>query len=731
MLKSLATILTVFLTGFALIYAEVPHGTVLVLSGGGSRGVAQIGVLKELERQNVKIDYIVGTSIGAVIGGLYSVGYSADELEDMFINADWDDIFSITNFYDRDKMFIDQKKYYDRKFINLWFDDFEFQMPQAISNGYKFSELLQNKILHSHYTYESNFDKLKIPFRAVSMDIVTGKAFIFRKGDLLTAIRASTTVPLRFTPILLDSMILIDGGPIANIPIKQAKAEFNPRYIISVNTTSDIFKYKDLDNPINIADQIISVLMLENANEAKDSSDYYIKPELHNVSNTDFSNIKDIIEQGKLATSKIDFSKLPKNKELKKGKSVHNNFVLNKIRVKGNNETDIDFILSEFGLDEGDKITADKLFNIWQRLYATELFSQVRLIPTKIDSNKVNLEIDVHEKGTQLILLGGRVDNERNTQGELDFIMENFMGTGARTLLGISGGARNQSINFSLSNPKVLNLPINFNLSGYYNNIIYRTYTKDIVSDSNYTRKLNGEYKVENYGFNIATGTTLDKIGKINFGFQLEKQRAYDLEENAEDFKTVSTFFIHTLIDSKNKSNFATEGTLIDLKFESNLLSLKNDVNFSKLQFVFDTYLSPVSSFTINPSLLLGLGDRTTPKAEFWGLGGQEMFYGMREYERIGRQIFLTSLEFRYKLPFELFFDTYTSFRYDIGGVWLQPEQIKFEDLRQGMGVGLSFDTPIGPASFALGNSFYFIKEPKSVAFGPLLFYFSIGINLQ
>lgn len=729
-MKKLVYISIVFFIIISLGKANPPKGTALVLSGGGARGIAQIGVLRELERKNIKIDYIIGTSIGAVIGGLYAAGYSVDEIEEMIVNADWDDILAISNFYNRDKMFIDQKKYYDRKLINLRFDNFKFQMPKAISNGYKFSEFLQQKILQSDYAFESDFNKLKIPFRAMAMDIVTGKPYIFRSGDLLTAIRASTTVPLRFTPIIIDSMILIDGGPVSNIPVLQAKEEFNPKTIISVNTTSDIFKFEDLNNPINIADQVVSVLMLTNANSAKENSDYMIKPDLKGVSNIDFSNLKEIIKKGEIATQKIDFSELEKRDTMKLKVDENQKFILNNLKIVGNINTDDDFILSEINLQTGDTLNPNDLFDIWQSLYSTELFSQVRIVPNKLENNKVDLEIDLLEKGTQLVLLGGRIDNERNTQGELDIILENLFGTGTRSLIGVSGGARNQNVVLSLSNPTVFNLPINFNLTGYYDNITYRNYSPEKVIDKTYNRHLDGGYTVEDYGFNVATGTTLDKLGKVNFGFQLEKQRDYEIDKTPKDFKTVTTFFIRTLIDSKNKSNFATQGTLIDLKFESNLLSLENDINFSKLEFLLDAYLSPSNVFTINPFIMFGLGDKTTPKAEFWGLGGQDMFYGMREYEQIGRQIFVSSLEFRYKLPFELFFDTYASFRYDIGGIWYVPEQIKFANLRQGIGANLSFDTPVGPAKFSLGNSFYFLNNPDRVIFGPLIGYFSIGINI-
>lgn len=729
-MKSLLKILIISVLISSSVFSAEKKGTALVLSGGGARGLSQIGVLRELERQNIQIDYIVGTSIGSVIGGLYAVGYTPDEIEDMMLKADWDELLASSNFYNRDKMFIDQKKYYDRKLINLRFDEFKFQVPQAISNGYRFSEFIQDKILKSNFPFVSDFDKLRIPFRAVSLDIVKGKPYVFRSGDLMTAIRASITVPLRFTPVELDSMILVDGGPVANIPFDQAVDEFNPKHIIVVNTTSDIFTYSDLNNPVNIADQIVSVIMRSNEDMAKEKSDIYIEPNLTGIFNSDFIRIDTIIARGREATKGIDFSNITNSTELEPLTNENIEYLLNDITVSGNDRTDERLILSELNISKGEKITSKDLFSLWQSIYSTELFSQVRIVTKVVEDDKLDVIIEVKEKGTQLILLGVRVDNERNTQVEVDLIRENSLNTGTRTLLGAAVGARNQKFVWSVSNPKVLNLPINFNFTAYYNNVLYRTYSPETVKRNNYNRKQDGEYRVENYGFNVATGTNFDKAGKINFGFQLEQQRAYNLESEPNEYKNVSTFFIRTLIDSKNKSNFATQGTLIDLNFESNLLSLENDVNFSKLEFVLDAYVSPVSDFTINPFIMFGLGDNNTPLAEFWGLGGQDMFYGMREYERIGRQIFVSSLELRYKLPFEIFFDTYASFRYDLGGVWSVPEQIKFSNLRQGIGGSLSFDTPIGPASFSLGNSFYLLDNPDRVIFGPLLGYFAIGINL-
>lgn len=389
------------------------------------------------------------------------------------------------------------------------------------------------------------------------------------------------------------------------------------------------------------------------------------------------------------------------------------------------------FLLAESPVSVGDPITTADIFNYWESLYSTELFSQVRIIPVLVGEDKLDLKIVVKEKGNQVVLFGGRVDNERNTQLEIDLLRENFLNSGTRALVGLAGGNRNQSVLMSISNPKVFNYPFSFNLSAYYNNILYRTYGGESIGENNnYKREQIGDYNVEDYGCNISTGSNFSKSGKVNFGFQLEQQRAYNIESDPVDFNSVSSFFIKALIDNKNKSNFTTSGSLVDIKFESNLISLENSVNFSKLEVELDSYFSPVSSFTINPYIMFGVGDRTTPLSEFWGLGGQDQFYGMREFERTGRQIFVSSLELRYKLPFEIFFDTYASFRYDVGGVWEEPEQIRFANLRQGLGTELSFDTPIGPARFALGQSFYFLKDPEKVIVGPLLGYFVVGINL-
>ncbi len=148
--------------------------------------------------------------------------------------------------------------------------------------------------------------------------------------------------------------------------------------------------------------------------------------------------------------------------------------------------------------------------------------------------------------------------------------------------------------------------------------------------------------------------------------------------------------------------------------------------SFSKVKF---RYLKHFTNglHTFTPSIFFGFADESTPLPEFFSLGGQYDFYGMREDEIRGRQKVLGSLNYRFKLPFKIFFDTYVSLRYDMGSVWKHFETIKIATLKQGIGLGLAFNTPLGPAKFSLGKSFYLVKKPNSVFWGEYMGYFSIG----
>ncbi|MBI3257894.1 MAG: patatin-like phospholipase family protein, partial [Ignavibacteriae bacterium] len=281
----------------------------VVLSGGGSSGLAQIGVLHELEKAGIPIDYVIGTSIGAIIGGLYASGYTAHELDSILTDVEWERILAIGNEQDRADLFLDQKFENDRNLLTLHFRNFKLVVPQSISGDTRLAMLLHELVWNGVYHADGNFDHLKVPFRAVATDLVKGRSIALRKGDLVNAMRASATVPLRYTPIRIDSMVLVDGGIMSNIPIEIAASEFHPTIIISINTTSPLLPPDELDTPWNVADQVVTSMMnIQNSrfeNTVSGIPVLSITPELGTWKNTDFSDVKGLISIGKKAGAEV------------------------------------------------------------------------------------------------------------------------------------------------------------------------------------------------------------------------------------------------------------------------------------------------------------------------------------------------------------------------------------------------------------------------------------------
>lgn len=266
----------------------------IALSGGGARGIAQIGVFKAFEEHGIRINSITGTSIGAIIGALYATGNNADDLIDLITTNDWNKIVSLRDDSRRSSLFIDQKVIYDRKLLTMKFNNFKFTVPQAITTGSGFDNLIQTMIWSSPIIPSSNFDSLRYKLRITATDLAKGKSVAIKSGNIAAAIKASATIPLRFPPVRIDSMVLVDGGILSNIPVKAAKA-LEPDLIIAVNSTSPLLDRFDLVNPWNIADQAISTAMKSLSDNEAALADYKITPEVGDKKNTDFTDLDSLI----------------------------------------------------------------------------------------------------------------------------------------------------------------------------------------------------------------------------------------------------------------------------------------------------------------------------------------------------------------------------------------------------------------------------------------------------
>lgn len=279
----------------------------LVLSGGGAKGFAHVGVLKVLEQAGVKIDFIGGTSMGSVIGGLYASGYNATQI---------DSIVKVTNF---DNLYLDyvprsSKSFYEKRNDELYalvlpFNKFKIGVPQSISKGMFNYNLFNRLTLHARHIRD--FNQLPTPFLCIATDIEIGKQVVLDKGVLAQALFASSALPSVFSPVILDGKMLIDGGVINNYPIEEIK-KLGADIIIGVDVQTGLRDRDQLQDATKILFQITNLDMIEKMETNSKNTDIYIKPDIKNIGVVSFEKAKEIILRGEEAAFTVyeEFDKL-------------------------------------------------------------------------------------------------------------------------------------------------------------------------------------------------------------------------------------------------------------------------------------------------------------------------------------------------------------------------------------------------------------------------------------
>jgi len=845
----------------------------LALSGGGARGLAQIGVIRALEEAGINIGAIAGTSMGSIIGGAYASGYTVDEMDSIVMNTDWDKLLLINNPSERRELFVDQKISEDRSLFTVRLNGFSPVLPTSFNEGIRLSNYLTLLCLSSPVISEDNFDDLYIRYRAVCTNLINGSPVILSSGSLARAMRASSSVSFLLAPTVVDSLTLVDGGLVSNIPVS-AVSGLGVDYVIAVNTTSDFRKEEELEFPWNIADQVVSIPMkrLELAELSK--ADFHLQPSINDWSSTDFINLDSLISTGYHYTkrlipvikaqidsitktksgldlfwiknvksapdtadfekpylqkyssmdsvssfeifedmaelyktgnfdslsvffepegdsTKINFKYTPTSliKEIEifsdgtidssnadfliqslkdkafNGRIVfdvvrklivdykrrgfvlfnlndHNfNFDTGKLtlefsagtvsRININSETSKTVIDREFNVKVGDKLLYSDLDDGLMRLRATGLFEDINLSIEQVDEG-TELNLYVSEKLSSLLKIGFLVDNTYNAQLALDFRDVNLFYSGTELGLFLFGGASNRAYILEHISYRILETYLTYKLSLYYKFNDINVYTQTNSETGNtFSSNYIGKYRQIFYGGSLSVGTQLEKFGKLIFTGKYQ----YDEIKNKEgtvvspyETKIVS-LRIGGVVDDQNKYPYPENGLYFNGFYETAQSFLGGDESYLLFGADLRYYIKLHARHVISPKIQIGFGDKTLPLSEQFTLGGLYSFFGVHENEFRGRQVFLTSLMYQYKFPFKIFFDTYAWFRYDIGSTWAEQEQIRFKDLRHGIGGTISFDTPIGPADFSIGRSFIISQglTEDSFVWGDVLFYFSIG----
>ncbi len=846
----------------------------LALSGGGSRGLSQIGVLKAFEENSLPIDYIVGTSMGSIVGGLYSSGYTLHEIDSIVVNANWDDLFNSSE-ANRRELFIDQKITEDKAIFALRFDGLTPVLPNSIIGGQKVANFLSLLEINAPIHFTKNFSDLLYNYRAVATNLVTGKIVILQDGSLAKAMRASSSISLLLSPVKRDTLLLVDGGLVSNIPSGVTK-NLGSDLVVAVNSTSPLNKREDLAYPWVIADQMVSIPMSIISNEHLESADFIIVPDLGELKNDNFSSIPTSIDIGynsaltivdsvknyykNLYLSKIqDSEKIISNYSLfiddekirnslepvfrdkssfdlrelyyrlykiycegcykdiwfetesdsvstklsifceynktiesvkiegvsllniescyglfksligkpyvsknvldkvlhllreyrKRGYSlaeVENvNFdeksnellvhvsegYIEKIIVLGNTTTNKEIILREFPLEEGKVFEYSKVEKGVISLRSTNIFDEIELSIQKNYEGNLFI-IRVVEKNPAILRFGFRIDNENQAQISLDFRDENVYGTGTEFGATFVGGVKNRTFLTEYKSNRIVNTFFTFKLKGYYDLLDINLYTDDTTKSSeNFKRKKDSEYRQVIYGVSLGVGSQVGKLGN----FIIEGRYESNEIKNKNDYSgsifklNLAALKADLTIDSQDRFPYPRNGFYVKAYYETAQQNFGGDIGYTKFYSNYISTFTIEDKHTISTRFSLGFADETLPLSQQFTFGGQNSFFGYRDNEFRGRQVLVSSLEYRYFIPVKLFFDSYVKFRYDLGSIWASKQQIRFKDLKHGIGATLSLDTPIGPADFAVGRSFYLKQGGVQDVFswGEVFFYFTIG----
>ena len=849
----------------------------LVLSGGGARGLSQVGVLLALEEAGIRPDFIVGTSIGAIVGGLYASGYSAARLRRAIRTIDWSSVLQLTDEATRSALSVDQKPVSDRSILTLRFDGLSPMLPEAVSNGQRLTNLL-NELALQGIELSANFDSLMIPFRAIATDLLRGERVVLSGGSLSEAMRASATIPVMYAAVARDSMMLVDGGLIANLPIDVA-VDRGCDLIIAINTVSPMRTAQQIRNPLETLDQVFNVMMRGDIDQQIGDGGFVITPDLGGLLGADFNRADSLVAMG-YATGKIMaprirdtliaraarrislpdhaadtgtitvnclsplcdgdpwFGRAHPSAEIRRKavlmsmradvKQVHVEFPskgtaafridpspriagieiegssllperdiagiesrwmwsawtegtrdamkryiledyrnkgyslahidalymtrdgivhvhvnegrIGRIIVRGNTRTDRVVLLRELPIREGDIFRIGDLRQGMDNIAALNLFHYVTF-DIERHGRRPDLVLRVVERPSQMLQTGLLIDNERNAQIGIRLRDANLFGSGTEAALSFFTGAENRRYLLRYSTNRLFYTPFSFSLQGYYGFRDYNSYVEvDDLPAHRFDREVASVFRSIKYGSAAAFGLYVERFGNLLGTIRYEQQdlhtdqiRLPSAEIIDEDNRVVS-LSVSSTIDTQDRYPYPKTGIYFTAEYASAQTALGSEVAFSRLSATYDLYIPLITrDLILHPRIVFGYGDKTLPRSEEFRIGGLHSFLGMRENEFNGRQIAVGSMEFRYRLPVDILFDSYLSLRYDLGRTWANPELVRIEDLRHGAGIMLGLDTPIGPADFAVGKSFYFLRDNPSTAvrWGPTVIAFSIGVEFN
>ena len=635
----------------------------LVLSGGTAKGLAHIGILKVLDEEKVPIEYVTGTSMGSIIGGMYSVGYTPDEIEEIAVSMDWMSLFN-DKIERKDKGAV-RNSIEDKNSTVIPIKNFMPKLPSGAVGGKTASQRL-NELFYGALGVE-DFKKFPRKFAAVATDLESGEGVMIDKGSIATAIRESLSIPSVFAPIRDGKRLYIDGGVVRNLPVQDAKV-LGADYTIGVNV-GDGFTKRD-ESKMNLIDVISDATTIAGRQEVERQIrmlDLYMKPDLEKFESYDFSKVKDIIAAGEaVARANINEIRKLSNPELyekleEKRKEFRqtwkDEYNITGIVIDGNKKYTRAYFDKFFPKKLGTltRLDMEKIVNnIYQNGDFTTVYYEVK------DNDLI---INVQEKPSDYLTLSGNINNE-----DLATVNVGFQGSklinNTNVRYSVSGTVANE---YGAKGRTTVELGKNSKA------IIYGEfeYKRDIIENQKYR---NGYFSFENRKFKIGTGIGVEVYKNLLFsiggGYQISDVEKH--ENNAENVRKPFPYFEAKLnYDTRDSLNFATKGIYL---FSNYTLANSKHANFNSLYAGGEINIPIGEKVTITPGIayLTSYG-KDIPETYRPKMGGIRTadnsleFAGMPADKIRGGSIFTGKLKAQYNLSNLVYLDT-TYSRANISG---------------------------------------------------------------
>jgi len=687
-------------------------GICLVLSGGGARGLAHIGVLKAFEEAGLRPSAIVGTSAGALVGSLYSAGLSAAEIEALFLSMDYQDL--INEQPDRRLLDFDQRQAGRYPGLTLYLENRQLQLPQGLINGQKILNELNLAFTQAGVQHVHDFDQLPIPFRCLATDLRRGQVYVFKSGRLAQAVRASISIPSVFAPVLLDDMLLVDGGILNNVPVDVAR-EMGYARVVAVNVSGSAPpEKKRLRDLIDIMDESSTLVRLEKDRQLLAMADRALYPDVLEYSISDFHLVAEIIRKGyecareDLEGVKAVFTAAAAPPPGPAADRETYARPVSVVELDGSRQPDPLAVLNRSEIRPERKFGLDALARSVESIFAEDRYRTVGF-DLHLESGETRLTYLVDDAPRTSVSLAMRYDTDYQFLGKGRLLSRDVLGSGSELQLDLQLGEL-KDYRAGLRTPTVFGLPI-----ALRQELFFTRQPRQI--------RLNEEplevYEDKRYGFTTGATLNLSRFGGLYGELTFEKINITSFgyfDELEADQLTVGR--VGAGLDTLDRWSFPRRGLRLDAHADWGLAELGSDVRFTRLSGAAEAYLPVAANTVLHLAGHAGWGWDLAPYMVYFAGGQNDLTLasfplpGYRIDEVFGHDLWTFTAEYRRRFPspaLGLSSDSYLLLRYGVAGARVpaaigdRPDfDVPFR-YYHGAGIGYALATIAGPLHVILG----------------------------